>query len=91
MNVWKPIALCAVAATVLSVGVQAYAAGKSEPTPSVAGGECHGQPNMAHAAADLKVARASLERAEHDKGGWRTAAIQSIDNAIKETDRGCAF
>ena len=91
MNVWKPIALCSVAGLVISIGVQAQAAGKSDPVPPVAGGECRGQPNMAAAQRDLKSARASLDRAEHDKGGWRAAAIQSTDAAIKETDRGCAF
>lgn len=92
MNVWKPIALLSVAGLVVSVGVQAaHAAGSSSSVPSVAGGECRGQEHMAQAQRDLKAARNSLERAEHDKGGWRAAAIQSTDQAIRETDRGCAF
>jgi hypothetical protein len=80
MNVWKPIALVATAGLVASVGIQVAHAGV-----------CHDQPNMAAAAASLKAARASLEKAEHNKGGWRVAAIEATDKAIAETDRGCAF
>ena len=54
-------------------------------------GVCHDQPNMAGAAADLKAARAYLDKAEHNKGGWRVAAIEATNKAIAETDRGCAF
>jgi hypothetical protein len=39
----------------------------------------------------LQQARASLLAAEHNKGGWRAAAVQSTDNAIRETRRGIAF
>jgi hypothetical protein len=46
---------------------------------------------MAAALGSLKAARASLEKAEHNKGGWRAAAIEKTDKAIVETDRGCAF
>ena len=60
MNHWKPIALLSIAGLVSSVGAQVAAAGV-----------CHDQPNMANAAASLKAARASLDKAEHDKGGWR--------------------
>jgi hypothetical protein len=52
---------------------------------------CNNQPNMMTAINHLRNARASLERAEHDKGGWRVKAIQSTENAIRETERGCAF
>jgi hypothetical protein len=81
MNVWKPIALCSIAALVISIGTQV----------SSASGVCHDQPNMAAANAALHSARASLDRAEHDKGGWRTAAIEATNKAIVESDRGCAF
>ena len=81
MNMWKPIALCSLAALVVSIGVQ---------TASAAG-VCHDQPNMANAVSSLRSARASLGRAEHNKGGWRDAAIAVTDKAIAETDRGCAF
>ena len=80
MNVWKPIALVAVLGLVLSVAVQVSAAGV-----------CHDQPNMAAALSALRAARASLDRAEHNKGGWRAAAIEKTNSAIAETERGCAF
>jgi hypothetical protein len=81
MNYWKPIALCAIAGLVVSVGTQV----------SSAAGVCHDQPNMAAALGGLKAARASLDKAEHNKGGWRVAAIEATNKAIAETDRGCAF
>jgi hypothetical protein len=49
------------------------------------------QPNMEAALAQLREARASLERAEHDKGGWRAKAIDATSAAIRETERGIAF
>jgi hypothetical protein len=80
MNLWKPIALCSIAGLALSVGTQISAAGV-----------CHDQPNMAAANQALHSARASLDKAEHNKGGWRVAAIESTNKAITESDRGCAF
>jgi hypothetical protein len=81
MNYWKPIALCSIAGLALSVGSQM----------SFAAGVCHDQPNMAAANSSLHSARASLDRAEHNKGGWRVAAIEAVNKAIIESDRGCAF
>ncbi len=49
------------------------------------------QPHMQAALAALKDARDFLAKAEHDKGGWRTAALASADKAIAETNRGIAF
>jgi hypothetical protein len=81
MNVWKPIALCAIGACAISVGTQlAYA-----------GGECHNQGNMQAALDHFRQARASLDRAEHNKGGWRDRAIQAADTAIRETSAGCVY
>ena len=80
MNYWKPVALCSIAALAISISTQIAAAGV-----------CHDQPNMANAAASLKSARAYLDKAEHNKGGWRVAAIEATNKAIAETDRGCAF
>jgi hypothetical protein len=56
--------------------------------PAVAG-PCHDQPNMAAALEALRNARAALDRAEHNKGGWRVAAVEATEKAIKETQRGC--
>jgi hypothetical protein len=46
---------------------------------------------MAAAAGSLRNARGYLDRAEHDKGGWRVAAIRATDDALRETVRGCEF
>jgi hypothetical protein len=81
MNVWKPIALCAVVGLVASVCIQTASAE----------GACHNQPNMQAALDHLKAARASLDHAEHNKGGWRDRAIQATDNGIREAVKGCEF
>jgi len=81
MNLWKSIALAFIAAA-------AFTAGNPE---ADAAGVCHDQPNMAAALGQLRGARASLAKAEHDKGGWRVAAIANTDKAIADTERGCAF
>ena len=80
MNLWKPVALCAIGALVVSVGTQVASAE----------GACHNQPNMQAALEHLRQARAALDRAEHNKGGWRDRAIQSADTALKEVNAGCA-
>jgi len=88
MNAWKPLALLSTAAFVLTVGYQAASASSSHgAVPAVAGN----QPNMEAALAKLQEARGFLDKAEHDKGGWRTAAIGATDTAIRETKRGIAF
>jgi hypothetical protein len=79
MNLLKPVTLCAAASLFLSLGIGAAAAGP-----------CFDQPNMAAAVSKLREARGFLERAEHNKGGWRVAAIENLDKAIREADRGCA-
>ena len=81
MNLWKPIALLSIAGLVASVGVQS----------AKADGACHNQPNMQAALDHLKRARASLDKAEHNKGGWRDRAITATDNAIREAVKGCEF
>jgi hypothetical protein len=81
MNVWKPVALVAVAGMVASVGMQIARADVV----------CKNQPNMQAALDHLRQARAALDRAEHNKGGWRDAAIVAADKAIGETQRGCAY
>lgn len=80
MNIWKPIALCAISAFVISVGVQVALADA-----------CRNQPHMQAAMDHLRQARGELDRAEHNKGGWRDRAIQATDNALRETNSGCAF
>jgi hypothetical protein len=74
--------------TAAALGVIAIACG---PAASPGTGACNNQGNMSNAVIELREARAALERAEHDKGGWRAAAIQQTNDAIRETERGCAF
>jgi len=81
MNVWKITSLFLAAALVTSLGVQTASAV----------GVCYDQPNMAAAKSGLESAKGSLEKAEHNKGGWRDAALVAVNKAITETDRGCAF
>jgi len=83
MNISKIIALCAIAGTIMTVG---YRAARAQGAAA-----CNNQPNMANALSTLRAARGSLDRAEHDKGGWRVRAIEETDKSIKETERGCAF
>jgi hypothetical protein len=56
--------------------------------PAIAG-PCHDQPNMAAALEALRNAKGALERAEHNKGGWRERAVEATTHAIKETEKGC--
>jgi hypothetical protein len=93
MNVWKPIALCLAAGFAVSIGVQtANATPSPDPLPSkVANGGCGGQPNMASALGSLQSALASLNKAEHNKGGWRVAAINATNTAIAQVQAGCNY
>ena len=81
MNVWKPIALVAMSGLVVSVTAQIASADWV----------CKNQPNMQSAADHFRAARAALDRAEHNKGGWRDRAIAAADTAIAETRKGCEF
>jgi hypothetical protein len=49
------------------------------------------QPKMHAALRSLQEARAQLAAAAHDKGGWRVDAIESIDRAIAQVQRGIEF
>ncbi len=79
MNVWKVTSLCLATALVASIGMQT----------SWAAGACFDQPNMIAARDALNSAKGSLERAEHNKGGWRDAALKSTAAAIAEVNKGC--
>ena len=82
MNYWKIVSLVAIAGSVTTVGFRVAHAQATA---------CNNQPNMAGALGALRSARGWLERAEHNKGGWRERAVQNTDVAIRETERGCAF
>jgi hypothetical protein len=91
MNPWKPIALCLAAGLVASIGIQTASANKNpDPEPSLTG-PCHDQPHMASALGSLEAAKSALGQAEHDKGGWREAALQGTNTAISQTQTGCNF
>jgi hypothetical protein len=49
------------------------------------------QPHMERALENLRAARAELQIAEHDKGGWRVRALENVNRAIADTERGMAF
>ena len=49
------------------------------------------QPHMHTALATLKVARSQLEKASHDKGGHRAAALKLTDQAIEQVKKGIEF
>lgn len=49
-----------------------------------------GQPHMDAAIADLQAAKAQLQEAAHDKGGWRVKAIKDIDQVIADIRAGKA-
>ena len=46
------------------------------------------QPEMEAALASLRSAKHHLERAMHDKGGYRVKAMEQIDGAIRSVERG---
>ena len=48
------------------------------------------QPHMERALENLRVAQAELQAAEHNKGGWRIRALENVDRAIRETEKGMA-
>lgn len=46
------------------------------------------QPHMRRALEHLRAARAELQSAEHNKGGWRIRALHNVDQAIHDTESG---
>jgi hypothetical protein len=48
------------------------------------------QPNMESALGHLEQAKAALERAEHNKGGFRAKALQHTNEAIVAVREGIA-
>ena len=47
-----------------------------------------GQPNMESALSSLQNAKVSLERAAHNKGGFRVRALEHVNEAIREVEEG---
>jgi hypothetical protein len=48
------------------------------------------QPHMRAALGHLRAARAELQSAEHNKGGWRSRALDHVNRAIADTEKGVA-
>jgi hypothetical protein len=48
------------------------------------------QPNMEASLGHLEQAKASLERAEHNKGGFRVKALDHVNQAIAAVREGIA-
>ena len=92
MNVWKPIAICLATALVASVGVQTASADRNpSPMPGNIAGCGPRQPNMAAAQSALQTAISYLNKAEHNKGGWRVAAVNAATTALNQTATGCNY
>ena len=49
------------------------------------------QPNMKEALEHLEKAKASLKNATADKGGHRAKAIDLVDKAIEQVEKGIKF
>ena len=80
--------------TLVFAGLAAFAFASTKISEAQAGGpegNCGNQPHMAAALAALETAKTELASAEHDKGGWRVAAVEATNKAIAETSRGCGF
>jgi hypothetical protein len=76
-RLWKLSALVgAVALLVLT-----FCAGRASAVP---------QPNMEAALGHLEQAKAALERAEHNKGGFRVKAMELTNQAIAAVREGIA-
>ncbi|MDB4969560.1 MAG: hypothetical protein JWN44_5249 [Myxococcales bacterium] len=68
-KLWK-LSLAMVAVALMAM---TFFAGRASAVP---------QPNMEAALGHLEQAKASLERAEHNKGGFRVKAIEHVTQAI---------
>ena len=57
----------------------------------IAGQLSAAQPHMNSALKQLRAARASLNKATPDKGGHRERAIDLVNSAIDQVEKGIAF
>ena len=60
-------------------------------TGFIAGQLSAAQPHMQAALKHLRAARADLNKASADKGGHRNRAIELVNQAIDEVERGIAY
>ena len=80
MNRWKITTFLFAGLLVTSLGLNLGQQASAEP-----------QPHMRAALSNLEAALGELKSAEHDKGGWRVAAVKATEQAIKDTRRGIEF
>jgi hypothetical protein len=89
MNVWKPISICLAAGLIASIGVQTASANRNPDPPPSLTGPCFDQPHMAAAKGYIESAIGELNKAEHNKGGWRERATAAANKAHDEINNGC--
>jgi hypothetical protein len=77
LKLWK-VSVVTIGAMLLVLG---FFAGRASAVP---------QPNMEAALGHLEQAKASLERAEHNKGGFRVKAVEHVNQAIAAVREGIA-
>jgi hypothetical protein len=96
MTIWKISTLGLAATLALVTGRDAvstaHAAAGDRGRPSLMGFDWGvEQPHMQKALDDLRGARRSLELAAEHKHGWRAAALEHTDAAIKDTVDGMEY
>jgi hypothetical protein len=69
-------------ALVVALLVSTFFAGRASAVP---------QPNMEAALGHLEKAKTALERAEHNKGGFRVKALDNVNQAIAAVREGIAI
>lgn len=79
-NPWKLTSFALIALLAAAVGRDALNSASAEP-----------QPRMHQALDELRAAAASLEAADHDKGGHRAKALQLTRAAIGQVEAGIRF
>jgi hypothetical protein len=92
MNIWKASTLGLAAALTIVIGkdglTKADAAQGGDRPSAIAFDWGVEQPHMQKALDDLRAARHSLELASEHHHGWRVAALEHTDAAIKDTVDG---
>ena len=76
----------AIAATVLALSGAVPGIAQAKP-PATA----ERQPEMVAAYKHLEAAKSALERASADKGGHRAKAIELVNQAMAETEKGAQY
>jgi hypothetical protein len=80
MNLWKVTTFLLLLALAVVGGAAMADRGKPQP-----------QPLMRTALASLREAKVSLQNATHDKGGHRVKALEHVNAAIDEVQKGIDY